>query len=384
MIIALHENLANFQKVKEMRLINELSKSLNGFLRWDKRRMDCFVKILVALMAVQTVNLKKLSCAIFSDAKPDSSYRRLQRFFSKFKINYDLFAKLIMSLFKFDQGQYYLILDRTNWKWGKSNINILFLCVAYKKIAIPVYWLVLNKQGNSSTRERIALLQRFTKVFGKSNISGLLGDREFIGNQWFQYLKKQDIPFYFRVKKDAITTNSNGKELPVHWLFYKLKPHKVKLVKGKRKIYGHHLYITGARIEDDYLIIISNKKPDTKEPNVAIEIYSIRWEIETLFGCLKSKGFNFEDTHITNRNRIKKMVAVLALAFCWAHLTGEWRHLKEKTIRLKKHGRPQYNFFRYGLDLIMSSIMHRGQKLRKITRILDKIFLRPLRERCLT
>jgi hypothetical protein len=28
-------------------------------------------------------------------------------------------------------------LDRTNWKWGKSNINILFLCIAYRGAAIP-------------------------------------------------------------------------------------------------------------------------------------------------------------------------------------------------------------------------------------------------------
>ena len=72
-----------------MKLINELTKSLNGFLRWDKRRMDCFVKILIALMMVQTVNLKKLACALFGEAQVDSSYRRLQRFFSQFRLNYN-------------------------------------------------------------------------------------------------------------------------------------------------------------------------------------------------------------------------------------------------------------------------------------------------------
>ena len=97
------------------------------------------------------------------------------------------------------------------------------------------------------------------------------------------------------------------------------------------------------RIDEDYLIIVTNVKPDAAQPEQAIKIYAIRWEIETLFGCLKSKGFHFEDTHIVNRDRIKKLIAVLAIAFCWAHLTGEWRHQYEKTIRLKKHGRPQYS-----------------------------------------
>ena len=377
-IITLHENFDDFHEVKEMRLINELTESLNGFLCWDKRRMDCFVKILIALMVAQTINLKKIACIMFGTAKPDSSYRRLQRFFAFFKMDYNMLAKLIMSLFHLDQGKHYLILDRTNWQWGKKNINILFLCIAYKKIAVPIFWLVLNKKGNSSTRERSALIERFINVFGTKNIAGLLGDREFIGKLWFQYLKNRKIPFYFRIKKDADTTNSNGKSVAVGWLFHDLKSHQPKLIKGKRKIYGHELFVTGMRIDDDYLIIVTNKEPGIREPDQAVTIYAVRWEIETLFGCLKSKGFNFEATHITHRGRIKKLIAVLAIAFCWAHLTGEWRHQYEKTIPLKTHGRPQVSLFRYGLDWIANKLVHGGQKLRQLGVVLDRIFIKPL------
>ena len=351
-----------------MRLINELKKSLNGFLRWDKRRMDCFVKILLALLATQTVNLKKLACVMFGHAKPDSNYRRLQRFFSHCRIDYNGLAKLIVKLFQFDNGRHYLILDRTNWQWGKRDINILFLCIAYKKIAVPIFWLVLNKKGNSSTLERIALIQRFIKVFGKSNIAGILGDREFIGKRWFEYLNNSGLAFYFRIKKDADTINAGGKNISVSWLFYGLSLHEPKIIQGKKPIYGHKLYIAGMKIKDDYLIIATNKKPAD-----AITIYAIRWEIETLFGCLKSKGFNFEDTHIVHRDRIKKLIAVLAIAFSWAYLTGQWRHQYEKIIRLKKHGRPQYNFFRYGLDWIMTALFKKGQYLRKLSRVLSRI-----------
>ena len=46
----------------------------------------------------------------------------------------------------------------------------------------------------------------------------------------------------------------------------------------------------------------------------------------SLFGCLKSKGFGFEETHITRPERIEKLIAVLTITFCWAHKIGEWRH----------------------------------------------------------
>jgi hypothetical protein len=330
--------------------------------------MDCFVKLLIAMMMVQTVNLKRLACAMFGKAKTDSSYRRLQRFFNYTKIDYCQFAKLIMSLFKFNDGEHYLILDRTNWQWGRKNINILFLCIAYKKIAIPIFWLVLNKKGNSSTRERAALIQRFLNVFGKQRIAAVLGDREFIGKEWFQYLKARGLTFYVRVKKDADTTNAGGKSISIHWLFLDLPLHQPRHIQQPRRVYGHKLFITGMCIEDDFLIIVTNKKPEPSTPNEAIKIYAIRWEIETLFGCLKSKGFNFEDTHIIHRGRIKKLIAVLTIAFCWAHLTGEWRNQQEKVIRLKKHGRPQCSFFRYGLEWISERLYKRGQKLRQLTK----------------
>jgi hypothetical protein len=62
-----------------------------------------------------------------------------------------------------------------------------------------------------------------------------------------------------------------------------------------------------------------------------------RWEIETLFSCLKGRGFNLEDTRITKLIRIKRLLVVAVVAFAWAHRTGEWRHENVKPIRIKKH-----------------------------------------------
>ena len=48
-------------------------------------------------------------------------------------------------------------LDRTNWKFGSKNINILMLGVSYKNVAFPLMFLMLDKRGNSHTKERIEL-----------------------------------------------------------------------------------------------------------------------------------------------------------------------------------------------------------------------------------
>ncbi len=74
--------------------------------------------------------------------------------------------------------------DRTNWKWGKRNINILMLAIVYRGM-IPILWTLLNKRGNSDTKERIALIPTLYSHFGKDRIVNVFADREFIGERWF-------------------------------------------------------------------------------------------------------------------------------------------------------------------------------------------------------
>ena len=340
-----------------MEHISELVGSLNGCFQWNKARITFFSQMLLALIVTRTVNLNKIACAISSDAEQTSRYRRLQRFFAKFSIDFDMIAGFIFQLFFIPGGRWYLTIDRTNWQWGKSNINILTLAITFKGIAIPIYWELLNKKGNSNTSERIALIKKFINQFGKNCISGILADREFVGDDWFAWLSQENISFYIRIKKNFLTTDSRGQPVRVGTLFRDLTPGSERVLYGKRKILGSYLYLAGLKLFDgDLLIVVTSENPGN-----AIKTYGLRWEIETLFGCLKSKGFNFEDTHITDYERIKKLFVLLSIAFCWAHKTGEWRH-EIRPIKIKKHGRPAISLFRYGLDYIVDVVLNLFKK----------------------
>lgn len=338
-----------------MEYISELESSLNEHFGWNKAKMACFVRMLLALISSRTINLAKIACLFASDAKQLSRYRRLQRFFAAFKIDYARVAGFIFRLFFIAGGSWYLAIDRTNWQWGKSHINVLMLAIVFKGTAIPIFWELLDeskKKGNSETTERIALLEKFITLFGKHCIAGILGDREFIGHDWFGWLIQQKIPFHIRIKKNTITTNSRGLSVDIDALFYGLKPQEERVIQGKRHLMGHDLYLAAIMLSDGELLIVAT----TETPDTAIKIYGLRWEIETLFGCLKGRGFNFEDTHMIGQERVKRLLVLLAVAFCWAHKTGEWRHTCEEAIKLKKHGRPAVSLFRYGLDYIVEAL----------------------------
>jgi hypothetical protein len=73
--------------------------------------------------------------------------------------------------------------------------------------------------------------------------------------------------------------------------------------------------------------------------------------IETLFGALKSRGFNLEDTKLQDSERLSRLLALLALAFTWAFIVGLWE-ASVKELKLKKHGYPPKSIFRRGLNIL--------------------------------
>ena len=105
----------------------------------------------------------------------------------------------------------------------------------------------------------------------------------------------------------------------------------------------------------EFQIIISFCKPE-----IAQKIYKERWQIETAFRAMKTSGFNIEDTHLTDIERIEKLVAIVTIAFCWAYLVGIYLHEHEKPIRILNNGRMAKSFFKYGLTFIASVLLNAG------------------------
>ena len=159
-----------------MEHISELQKILSSFLDWNKSRVNFLAQILQALFYVRSVNLTQIAEAFQTTAKGESSYRRIQRFFKEFSFDMSFIVVLVLNFFTLD-GKFTLIMDRTNWKWGKKHINIFMLSVEHFGIGIPLFWMVLDSAGNTKTTERIKLLKRVIKRFGVERIEVLLADR---------------------------------------------------------------------------------------------------------------------------------------------------------------------------------------------------------------
>ena len=81
-------------------------------------------------------------------------------------------------------------------------------------------------------------------------------------------------------------------------------------------------------------IIVSFNKPEE-----AVSSYKERWQIETAFKAMKTSGFNIEDTHLTDIDRIERLFVIITIAFTWAYLVGIYKDANIKPIRILKNGR---------------------------------------------
>lgn len=94
------------------------------FRDWHPARLTCLSQMVLAIMMVKTINLVQVSTVFRGRTKQQSNYKRINRFMSKFKIPFDSVAKFVVSIFPFGET-WSLAIDRTNWKFGKKDINVL-------------------------------------------------------------------------------------------------------------------------------------------------------------------------------------------------------------------------------------------------------------------
>ena len=220
-------------------------------------------------------------------------------------------------------GPYVLSMDRTNWQFGSFDINALVIGVTYKGGAFPILFRLLPKRGNSNTKERIQIMDRFIRLFGKSNIKCLVADREFVGQDWLGYLNRERIPYHLRIRENFwVKDPRTGKEFKAWWMFNHLKYGQSEYQMRIYYVNGQLCYLSGARLKNqdgkvELQIVVSYNKPEE-----AISSCKERWQIETAFRAMKTSGFNIEDTHLANIDRIEKLFAVMTIAFVWAIYSG--------------------------------------------------------------
>jgi hypothetical protein len=324
-----------------------LERTLSTNLSWNKSRIKFLAAFLIALTQTRNVNLMRVAAHFGGRAKPSSSYKRIQRFLRGFDFSFTELAQLLIRLMKLTPP-FVIVIDRTEWKFGSTWHNILTLSLASEDVAVPILWRFLKRKGCSDDAERETIMRDFLDMFSVADIKYVCADREFASVRWLEFLRREKISYRLRIKANHELTDKRGKPIKARKLLQTARVGEAVICRRWRKLWGRYrVCVTGRKRADGELLILISNEPS---PEMIAE-YRRRWQIETLFGCLKSRGFDLEETHLRDSERLEKLLGLLALAVCWAWLAGE-RLGRRKPIKVKKHGRRAKSVFRVGLDYL--------------------------------
>lgn len=198
----------------------------------------------------------------------------------------------------------------------------------------------LERKGNSNCDQRAVLLDKILSAIPRHRIEAIIGDREFMGEGWFKLLKERHMPFVMRIWSNI--TISQGDFVGSVDQFPRSKQ---PTDYGKVQIGSRLLDLSTTYSKGELVAVVSS---NVRDP---LDLYKQRWGIETGFKCLKSNGFNLEDTHLRHPSRIKMLVQICAIA-----MTFSLYHFSDRLIHTskKKHGFPAISLFTYARRAIIN------------------------------
>ena len=208
------------------------------------------------------------------------------------------------------------------------------------------------------------LVFRLLKALPACRWKGLVADREFIGRDWFRFLRQHGIRRAIRIKKNALID-----DLRADTWFNDVQHGVFHCLAEKAYVYGEMMQVVATRSPLGDLVIIATDFGIWE----TWELYRRRWSVECTFGSLKTRGFDLERTGITQPARLERLFGLVILAWVGCLRIGVWLEVS-KPIVVKVHGRKAMSLVRYGAEHLANVLRWRPDGLSKLLSLITTPF----------
>ena len=345
-------------------------------------------ELIVCLLENNKAHLSKLGEYLCDNhTKIMTPIQRIRRFLSNPKMSPSLTVKPLIYLMRpllEKLPEIILIVDRTNWEKRRQYINILSVAVSYKGRALPLYWMVFGKKGNSSLEQwkqvlfpAIIVIQQMSWLSDKTIHIHVVADREFASPKLAEWLKTiYDVTVTLRIKSSMYLTGEDTPEIKVASLIR-------KMTKGSRHIlynqvltrdssFTMNVLLTWNKDYDEPLVVATT----SGNPATADNTYENRFNIEHMYKDWKSNAFDLEQTRVTDPKRIETILIPIAFAYILCVLEGE-RKEQNGEVRTPPKGKARMvSLFLSGLRTISRYLQRESLKQFKkfILQLLQPVF----------
>ena len=230
------------------------------------------------------------------------------------------------------------------------NCLALVVSVIYKGRAIPLAWqVVTGKKGHFPETAHLELLEKVKAIIPLEADVIFLGDGEFDGIGLQADIEASGWHYVCRTAKNRWVCEQDT------WLQLK----ELDLQVGD---YFSLDDVGFSQLAYEPVLVIVWWHPDYKEPlylvsnfelaDEALYWYRFRFRIETFFSDQKSRGFHLDKSHISDPQRLARLMIAACLAYVWIIFLGLLAHSQNWVAIIHRIDRCDLGLFQLGLRLL--------------------------------
>jgi Transposase DDE domain len=315
------------------------------------RHLNTLAALISGIVGSKSSQLPHIATKVPDGTKPESRVKRFTRWLDNDHIREEVYFLPYADVLLRHLALQTLVLVMDGSGVGRG-CTALMLHVVYKGRALPLAWRVRQApKGHFPEDLHIAVVALMREVIPEGATVVFLGDGEFDGTALQATLNEASWSYACRTAMSTVAT-WEGETFRLDTLGACSKPGiliALQEVKFTRDAYGPVMVLScWAKGYQEPLYLVSNMA--TAEE--ACRLYEKRFRIETFFSDQKSRGFHIHKSHMSDVQRLSRLLIAACLAYIWIVYLGavcekdQWRPI------IHRRKRCDLSLFQLGLRLL--------------------------------
>jgi len=315
------------------------------------RHVQTLAALISGIVGSKSTQLPHIATKVPDGTKPESRVTRFARWVDNAHILEEVYFLPYAAVLLRHLALQTLVLVMDGSGVGRG-CTALMLHVVYKGLALPLAWRVRQApKGHFPEDLHIALVDLIRGLIPAGTPVVLLGDGEFDGTRLQHTLQQAGWSYACRTATSTVAL-WEGETFRLAVLGACLKPGRLielQEVYCTREAYGPIMVLCGwAKGYHEPLYVVSNMA--TAED--ACRWYEKRFRIETFFSDQKSRGFHIHKSHMSDVQRLSRLLLAACLAYIWLVYLGSVCEKEQWRPLIHRRKRCDLSLFQLGLRLL--------------------------------
>ena len=320
------------------------------------RRVKTLAAMICGAIKTSKSYLHSLGSELPQDIDSESRVKNVKRWLTNKYTDYEVsFLPFIEPILESRISQNKEMVFAIDGSEAGQGCTVLMISLTIGNRAIPICWLVKKcKKGHLPAKMHLEVFTILHQLLNGYKKVVVLGDGEFDNGDVITACSDWEWRFVFRTAKNtkiydgeeqypiqSLKPQGNEKFMIAHDIAYTKDQHgPVNAIVWTERNWDNPLYLL-SNFELSYTFAFYYRK---------------RWSIETLFGDIKSRGFNIHKSKLTDYQRVAKLLIVICLAYILIFKLGNQEQNSPLISKITRKDRMDLSIFTIGKKLVKHCI----------------------------